>query len=245
MKEWIAGRNPVYECLRAGRRHFFRLWLAKGVEHKGKISEILTMAAERKLQMESVERGQLADFGDNPQGVALQVSAYPYVDLGPIIKQAKESAEPLFILMLDSLQDPQNLGTLMRTAEAVGVHGIVIPEHRSASVTPAVVHASSGASEHMKVAQMNLVQAIDLIKSEDGWVVGLESGENAQAFEPKLFSGALALVVGSERHGMRDLVKRKCDHLVRLPMRGKVDSMNAAVAGSIALYLAFLQRKKQ
>lgn len=243
MKEWIVGRNPVYECLQAGRRHFFRLWLAKGVERKGKIEEILELAGNRKLAIESVDRAQMAGFGDNPQGISLQVSAYPYAVIEDILAQAGKNREALFILILDSLKDPQNLGTLMRTAEAVGVHGVILPEHRAASITPAVVHASSGACEHLHVAQMNLVQAIERIKSEGGWVVGLESGEEEQNLETKWLDGPLALVVGSEKEGMRELVKQSCDRLIRLPMRGKVDSLNAAVAGSIALYLAYLQRK--
>ena len=244
MKEWIVGRNPVFECLRADRRHFFRLWIANGVEPKGKITEILTLAEQNKITTDSVERAQMAGFGDNPQGVALQVSAYPYVNLDEILEQSRQNDEALFLLVLDSLQDPQNLGTLIRTAEAVGVHGIIIPEHRTASITPAVVHASSGASEHVRVAQMNLAQAIKKIQMADGWVVGLESGEDAQIFEEKWLTGPLALVVGSEKEGMRELIKQSCDRLLRLPMSGKVDSMNAAVAGSIALYLAFMQRLK-
>ena len=140
--------------------------------------------------------------------------------------------------MLDTLQDPQNLGTLLRTAEVVGVHGVVLPHRRTATITPAVVNASSGASEHLLIAQANLAQTIDQLKAADVWVIGLDAGAEAQPPERVRLDGAIALVVGSEGEGMRRLVRESCDLLLRLPMRGQVASLNAAVAGSIALFLA-------
>ncbi len=244
MKEWITGRNPVYEVMQARRRHLFRLQVARGVEEKGRLAEILKMAPQRNLKVERVQRQQLDAIGENPQGVALEVSAYPYAAIQDILALPKERQEPLFVLLLDVIQNPQNLGTLLRTAEAVGVHGVVVPLARAAGVTPAVVHASAGASEHLLVAQYNLAQAIDLLKEANAWVIGLEGSPEAQPVKQVRLDGPLGLVVGSEGEGMRTLVRKSCDVLMRLPMRGRVESLNAAVAGSIALYLALEARAK-
>ncbi|BBB47926.1 23S rRNA (guanosine(2251)-2'-O)-methyltransferase RlmB [Pelolinea submarina] len=238
MKEWITGRNPVYECLRVGRRHFFRLQLAKGVEQKGRIPEILTLAKTARLNVEWVDRDALEEYSDNPQGVALQASEYPYADLQAIFDLAKKKGEPLFMLILDQIQDPQNMGTLIRSAEVFGVHGMVIPAHRSAGVTPAVVNASSGASEHLLIAPGNLAQAIDAVKEQNGWVIGLDMDSSATPLSQTNLKGNLAIVVGSEGEGLRRLVREKCDLITYIPMRGKVASLNAATAGSIVLQAA-------
>jgi 23S rRNA (guanosine2251-2'-O)-methyltransferase len=243
-KEWISGRNPVYEVLQARRRHIFRLLVAQGVEEKGRISDIIRMAAKINIPIERVPRQRLDSMGENPQGVALQTNEYPYSTLPDILKQAQKRQEPLFVLLLDVLQDPQNLGTLLRTAEVVGIHGVVIPANRAAGVTPAVVHASSGASEHVLVAQGNLAQAIAAIKDAGGWVIGLEGSPDAQPVHKVRLDGPLALVVGSEGSGLRALTRKSCDVLISLPMRGKIESLNAAVAGSIALYLALDARQR-
>jgi 23S rRNA (guanosine2251-2'-O)-methyltransferase len=246
MKEWIIGRNPVYESLRAQRRNFFRLHIASGVEEKGRLSEILKLASTRKIPVTRVQRHQLDSMGEGHQGVALEVSAYPYSNLPDILERAAQRQEPPFILVLDLLQNPQNLGTLFRTAEAVGIHGILIPLRRAAGVTPAVVHSSAGAAEHLLVAQINLAQALSQLKEEaDVWVIGMEGGSSAQPYDSTRLDGPLALVVGSEGEGMRDLVRRHCDILVALPMLGKVDSLNAAVAGSVILYKALSDRQKR
>ena len=147
-----------------------------------------------------------------------------------------------FVLILDSLQDPQNFGTLIRTAEAVGVHGIIIPLARTVEVTPAVVNASSGASEHMLIAKSNLSQAIDALKDNDVWVVGLDQSGLEIESNSRHVRGAVGLVVGSEGEGLHELTRKKCDIVLKLPMKGKIESLNAAVAGSVALYLAYLTR---
>jgi 23S rRNA (guanosine2251-2'-O)-methyltransferase len=242
MKEWIVGRNPVYEVLRARRRHFFRLLIARGVEEKGRLAEIIRLAPARKLQIERVNRPQMDGLGENHQGVALETSAYPYTAVADIYERARERQEPLFVLLLDTLQNPQNLGTLLRTAEAAGVHGVVIPQRRAAGVTPAVVHASAGATEHMLMAGANLAQVIAECKAAGAWVIGLDGGPHSQPVDKVRLDGPLALVVGSEGEGMRDLVRKSCDVLVRLPMHGQIESLNAAVAGSIVLYLALQAR---
>lgn len=242
MREWISGRNPVYETLRAGRRQPFRLRIAQGVEEKGRLREVLRLAQAQKLPVERVPRAVLDGLADSHQGVALEVDDYPYSELADVLVLAARAHEPPFVLILDTLQDPQNLGTLLRTAEITGVHGVVLPLRHTATVTPAVVHASSGASEHLLVVQANLAQAIASLKEAGVWVVGLENG--AEALPPEMvdLKGALAFVVGSEAEGMRPLVRDSCDLLLRLPMRGQIDSLNAAVAGSIALYLAWERR---
>ena len=243
MKEFIYGRNPVFETLRAKRRDIFRLQIAEGVQEKGRLTEILQLSQQRKIPVERVPRARLDKLSDSHQGVALEVSGYPYAALDDILENARQHGEPPFVLILDTLQNPQNLGTLIRTAEAVGIHGVVIPSHRAAGVTPAVVGASAGASEHMLVAQSNLAQAIAGLKEAGAWVVGLDQkGDLVGASHDSPLHGALAVVVGSEGEGIRPLVRSKCDFLLRLPMQGQIESLNAAVAGSVALYLAYLAR---
>jgi 23S rRNA (guanosine2251-2'-O)-methyltransferase len=242
LKEWIVGRNPIYETLRAQRRTFYQLWVAKGVNDKGRVTDILHQADQRDFPVKRVPRGQLDSLGDGHQGAALEVSAYPYQSIHAILDYAEGRGDPPFILILDTLQDPQNLGTLLRTAEAVGVHGVLLPLRRTATVTPAVVSASSGASEHLLLAQANLAQAISILKDVGVWVFGLDASPEARRTSQVDLKGSLAIVVGNEATGMRPLVRESCDFLVRIPMRGMVESLNAAVAGSIALYLAWEAR---
>ncbi|HZW04579.1 MAG TPA: 23S rRNA (guanosine(2251)-2'-O)-methyltransferase RlmB [Anaerolineaceae bacterium] len=242
MKEWISGRNPVYEALRARRRPFFRLLVARGVEEKGRLTEIFTLAKGLRLTVETVQRPQLDRLGENHQGVALECGEYPYANLQDVLDRAAERQQPPFVLVLDALQNPQNMGTLLRTAEAAGIHGVLIPFRRTASVTPAVVHASAGATEHLLVAQGNLAQMIDRLKEVGVWVVGLEGGPGSEPVERVRLDGPLAVVVGNEGEGMRGLTRKSCDVLMRLPMHGQIESLNAAVAGSIVLYLVLQAR---
>ena len=242
MAEWLYGRNPIYEVLRAGRRQVFNLKMAQGVQQKGRVAEILQMCRQRKLPVAQVPRHELDQIDPHNQGVALRAGDYPYAALDQILALAADRGEPPFLLILDTLQDPQNLGTLLRTAEAVGVHGVIIPLARTATITPAVVSSSSGAAEHLLVAQANLAQAIAALKEADVWSVGLDAGPDAQPASRVNLKGGLALVVGSEGSGMRRLVRERCDILMRLPMRGQIESLNAAVAGSVALYLALAAR---
>jgi len=244
MKEYIYGRNPVYETLRVKRRQVFNLLVAEGAQEKGRLNEILLLAKERKILVQRVPRARLDKLSDSAQGIAAEVDGYPYVNLVDILSRVDRSGEPLFVLILDTIQNPQNLGSLIRTAEGVGVHGVVIPGHRAAEVTPAVVSASAGASEHMLIAQANLAQAMDELKAAGAWIVGLDEDPSSQEPDKVSLTGALAIVVGSEGEGLRPLVKQKCDFIMRLPMRGQIESLNAAVAGSVALYLAFLVRNR-
>ena len=244
MKETLYSRNAVYETLRAKRRQPFSLEIAEGVKEKGRLSDILQLTKERKIPVKRVPRGRLDKLKANHQGVALEASGYPYADLTEIFDLAEERSEPLFVLLLDTLNDPQNFGALLRTAEVVGIHGVVIPLARTVGVTPAVVNASSGASEHLLVAQANLHQAIDALKQAGAWVIGLEGEGQAQGPDEVRLDGAIGLVVGSEGEGMRPLTVKSCDILMKLPMKGQIESLNAAVAGSVALYLTYLARSK-
>jgi 23S rRNA (guanosine2251-2'-O)-methyltransferase len=196
-----------------------------------------------------VPRLTLDKLDVNHQGVALEVGEYPYSGVVDILEYAGQKGETPFVLILDSLQDPQNFGSLLRTAEGVGVHGVIIPLARTVQVTPAVVNASAGASEHLLIAQSNLAQAMESLKESDVWLVGLEShgeglGQPLDQQSDRHLGGALGLVVGSEGEGLHELTRKKCDILLQLPMRGRVESLNAAVAGSIGLYLAFLARER-
>ncbi|RJP47371.1 MAG: 23S rRNA (guanosine(2251)-2'-O)-methyltransferase RlmB [Anaerolineaceae bacterium] len=242
MKEFIYSRNAVYEVLRAKRRDVFEILVAEGAQEKGKIKDIIESAIRRKIKITRVTRARLDKIHENHQGVAAEVGAYPYSDVIDILDQASQKSELPFVLILDSLQDPQNFGTLLRTAEAVGVHGVIIPLARTVDVTPAVVNASSGASEHMLIAQTNLSQAIDALKDAETWIIGLDQHGVKMEAGSRHLRGAVGLVVGSEGEGLRELTRKKCDIVMKLPMRGEIESLNAAVAGSVALYLAYLAR---
>jgi 23S rRNA (guanosine2251-2'-O)-methyltransferase len=245
MKELLYSRNAVYETLRAKRRDVFKIQIAEGAQEKGHLAVILEMAKERKIPVERVPRARLDKIHRNHQGVAAEVGGYSYADLLDILERARRKNELPFVLVVDSLQDPQNFGALLRTAEAVGAHGVVIPLAHSVEVTPAVVNASSGASEHLLITRQNLSQAIDALKEENVWIVGLDqNGESLGDKTEKHLRGALGLVVGSEGEGLRELTRKKCDVVLKLPMRGQVESLNAAAAGSVALYLAYLARTR-
>jgi 23S rRNA (guanosine2251-2'-O)-methyltransferase len=242
MREFIFGRNPVYEVIHAGRRQVYNLQVAEGAQEKGRLAQTLAEAARRGIPVRRVPRARLDHESNSHQGVAAEVEEYPYVNLEDVLALAEERSEPPLILLLDIIQNPQNLGTLLRTAEAVGVHGVILPERRGVGITPAVVNASAGASEHMLVAVMNLARAIQALKEREVWIVGLEGTPEARLPGEVDLSGPLGLVIGNEGEGMRRLVRQSCDFLLRLPMRGKIESLNAAVAGSIALYMAWQAR---
>lgn len=245
--EQLYGRNAVREALRARRRQLIRLHVSSGVQETGVIAEIVKLADEAGVPVQRVERQaldkQLREA--NHQGVMLETGPYPYVELEACLELANERHEPALLLLLDHLQDPQNIGTLLRTAETVGAHGVCMPGRRAAEITPAVVNASSGATEHLRVVLVgNLVQTIAELQKVGVWVVGLEDDETAREFDTTDLNMPLALVVGAEGAGLARLVRERCDFLVRLPMAGKIASLNAAVAGSIALYGAWRQRAR-
>jgi len=220
--------------------------VSESAQEKGRLSEIIQMAKAQNVQVFRAPRKRMDKIAPNNQGIALEVSGYPYHNVLDILDRAVKQGEPLFVLLLDTLQDPQNFGTLLRTAESVGVHGVVIPLARTAQITASTVNASSGASEHLLVAQANLAQAITTLKDAGAWIIGLEGNdEQAQSPGEIRLDGAVGIVVGSEGRGMRPLIRKSCDLLMKLPMQGEIESLNAAVAGSVALYLAYLARHKK
>lgn len=229
------GRNAVREALRAGRRTFGKLLVNQDAEGAARLAEIETLARERGVAVERVDRAAIdARSTGHHQGVLLEASAYEYVDHVDVQSLAEARA---VILALDSIVDPQNVGTLLRTAEATGVAHVVIPTDRSAGITPAVVNASSGAVEHLSVTQeVNLARWLNQARKAGFWVVGLAGDEGSTPLFESSMTPPVVLVVGSEGEGLRRLVREACDALVSLPMLGKVESLNAAVAGSIGLY---------
>jgi 23S rRNA (guanosine2251-2'-O)-methyltransferase len=243
MPELIYGRHPVRESLLAGRRTFHRLLLARGVEERGLIASILALAHKSGIAVKRVPQEELDKLAGSHQGLAAEVSPYRYVDWQHMLRLARERGEPPLILLLDLVQDPQNVGTLLRTAEAVGVHGVVLQKRRGVSITPAVVSSSAGAVEHLLVAQVtNLVRTMKALQGAGLWMAGLEDVPEAQPYDQVDMDMSLGLVVGSEGRGMRRLVRETCDLLLCLPMRGQINTLNASVAGSIALYAAWRRR---
>jgi len=242
LNEILYGRNAVLEALRAGKP-IDRILLAKGTKAKGTLAEIVALARSQGVPIQRVERRDLDRIADRHQGVVAEADEYEYVNIEEILTAAEEGGEKPFFLILDCLQDTQNFGSLLRTAEAVGVHGVIIPKRRAVGVTAAVRKASAGAVEHLRIAQVtNLARTIAALKERGLWVIGLDmAGE--RTYDEADLDMPLAIVVGSEGQGISRLVRENCDFLVRLPMRGQVSSLNAAVAGSIVLYEAWRRRE--
>lgn len=238
--EIVYGRQPVCELLRAGRREVKRLVMANNVRRSSAaILQFLKLAEKRSLEIQSVALFELDRFcrGGNHQGVAAVVAEYPYVELPDVLAGAQVRKSPLLVLLVDHVQDPQNLGSMIRSADAAGVNGVIIPRHRAVMVTPAVVRASAGATEHVPVAQVvNLHQAMLTLKEEGVRLVGLEGSSDAVPYEEADLTGPIGIVVGSEEEGLGKLIRETCDLVVRLPMKGHVGSLNAAVAAAIAMF---------
>jgi 23S rRNA (guanosine2251-2'-O)-methyltransferase len=241
----LYGRNAVREALRAGRRTFQQLLVSSGAQEAGTLGEVVKLAEKVGVTVERIDRHELDRRlrEANHQGLALECGDYPYVELEDCLATAEDRREPVLLLMLDHLQDPQNIGTLLRTAEVVGAHGVVLPGRRAAEVTPAVVNASSGATEHLQIAVVgNLAQSIAAVQKAGVWVVGVEDDERAQEYDRVDLDMPLALVIGAEGAGLARLTRERCDFLIKLPMAGQIASLNAAVAGSIVLYHAWRSR---
>jgi 23S rRNA (guanosine2251-2'-O)-methyltransferase len=237
----LYGRNSVLEALRAGRA-IRRVLLADGAHG---LDILVAEARRRRIPFEIHDRRELdRRAGDHHQGVVAEAEPFSYAHPDDLLAAAADRGEPPLLLALDSLQDPQNFGTLLRTAQAVGTHGVLVPEHRAVGVTPAVSNASAGAVEHLRVARVtNLARALGQLKSRGVWVYGLSVDAEADHWDVDL-SGPLALVVGSEGSGVGRLVRETCDVLVRIPMaEGAIQSLNASVAGSLVLYEAFRRRR--
>lgn len=243
--EYIFGRNAVLQALRAGT-DIRRVLLARGTKRDGMLGEALEIARRENVPIVEVERDALDRMlkrGSLHQGIVAEAGEFQYVDVQDIMQAARASGEPAFLLLLDNVQYVKNFGALLRTAEIVGVHGVIIPEHRQAGVTGEVRKASAGAVDFMKIAQVtNLAQTMDELKKQGVWIVGVEEAPNAQLYNSIDYTGPTALVVGSEVDGLRRLTRDKCDFMAQLPMWGKTPSLNVSVAGSVVLYEARMQR---
>ncbi len=244
MSEIIYGRQPVLEMLIAGKRKVFNVMIRNGVKPSREISEIIRLAETKCGNIEQVDHNKLGKLTDNGnhQGVAARVSEKVYLKYNELAAKIENVQEPL-ILILDHIQDTGNLGALFRVADAAGVDAVIIPADRAAHVTPAVVRASAGATEHVDVCVVtNLVRTMKDLQKVGLWISGLEACDEAQNYTDVDLTGAVALVVGSEGHGLGRLVKENCDFLIKFPLYGKVTSLNAASAGAVALYEVRRQR---
>jgi 23S rRNA (guanosine2251-2'-O)-methyltransferase len=243
--EWIYGRNPVEEALAAGRRTASEIVLpAYFAGEDDQIARIRDEALSRRLIVRTMERDRLdklTRYGHH-QGVALKTTGYPYVGFEEILRKV-EADENALIVVLDHLEDPQNVGSILRSACAVGAAGVIIPEDRACGITPAVVRASAGGAEHMSVAHVvNLPRAMEELKSAGLWFTGLDWGEDAKTYTDIDFRGRTGLVVGAEGNGISRLVRENCDFIAELPMPGGFESLNAGVATAITLYEVLRQR---
>ena len=247
--DWLYGRRPVMEALRAGRRAFYELHVLEGALRADAgdtdLAEICDLASAAGAAVVRADRRAFDNLLGpvNHQGVALRAGGYPYGDFDQLLRAVEEDAQAT-VLVLDHIEDPQNVGSLLRTADASGVAGVILPEDRSAGVTPAAVRASAGASEHLCVVKVvNLARALDALKEAGCWMTGLDWGDDARDYTAIDFRGRCGLVVGNEGHGIGRLVREKCDFIASLPMQGQVSSLNAAVAGGIALYEVLRQKR--
>lgn len=242
-EDMVAGRNAVMEALK-GSRSVNKLMIANG-STEGSIKEIIAVAKEKGINIQYWDRSKLDSIarGIRHQGVLAQVAPVQYAELEDILQVAKDRNEPPFIVLLDELEDPHNLGAILRTADAAGVHGVLIPKHRSCPLSATVAKTSAGAVEHVPVARVgNLVQTIKKLKQEGLWVAAADM-DGKDYYDTDL-TGPLLLIIGSEGQGVGRLVKEQCDFVVRIPMVGKINSLNASVAGSILMYEAMKQRHK-
>ncbi len=243
MVEYLYRRNTVLEALRGSRRAVHRLWLQKDLRHA---SHIVGIARQKGVPTESVAKSRLSDMAEDKshQGVVLEVGPYPYSSVEEILALSRKRGEMPFLLLLDLLHGPRNIGSLLRAAEVCGVHGVLLQDRRAPDITPQVVIYSAGAAEHLLVAQVtNLVQAIKKLKASDVWIAGLDLADEANLLGQVDLNIPIGIVVGHEGSGLRRLVRENCDFLLQLPMRGHVGSLNAATAGAIALYAAWQARE--
>lgn len=240
-QEMIAGKNPVIEALKS-ERDINKIWIAEGSQ-KGSMQVIIGLAKERNVLIQFVPKKKIDQMTDeNHQGVVAQVAAYQYADVEDLFKRAEEKNETPFFLILDELEDPHNLGSILRTADASGVHGIIIPKRRSVGLTSTVAKLSTGAIEYIPVARVtNLARTIDELKERGVWVFGTDAKGSSDYRE--MDAGLpLAIVIGSEGKGIGRLIRDKCDFLVHLPMKGHVTSLNASVAAALLMYEVYRKR---
>ena len=242
MEDIIYGRNPITEAIHSGRE-INRLLFLEGSRDKN-LQKLIDLAKSKKIMMQFVDRKQLDKIaeGENHQGALAYVSPYAYYEVEDILLMASNKNEPPFLIICDEISDPHNLGSIIRTANAVGAHGVIIPKRRSAAVNQTVVKTSCGAVEYVPVARVtNITQTIKQLKEAGVWIVGTDMG--AQTYYEANLTGSIAVVIGNEGDGISRLVKESCDFMISLPMLGEVSSLNAAVAGSVIMYEIVKQRR--
>ncbi len=240
-EEYIGGKNPIIEALKS-HRDINKILIAEGSQ-RGQMQQVIGLAKEANVIVQFVPKKKLDQmYEGSHQGVIAQVAAYEYAELDDLFAVAEKRAEAPFFLVLDEIEDPHNLGSIMRTADASGAHGIIIPKRRAVGLTATVAKASTGAIEHIPVVRVtNLSRTIDELKERGVWVAGTDASgkEDYRAFDGTM---PLALVIGSEGKGMGRIIREKCDFLLRLPMVGKVTSLNASVAASLLMYEVYRKR---
>lgn len=242
-EDQIEGRNSVLELLESGK-DINKIFVAKGEKH-GSINKIIAIAKERKIIIVEKDKRQLEEMAqtENYQGVIAIVPPFEYSEISDILETAQERQEDPFILILDGIEDPHNLGSIIRTAETAGVHGIIIPKRRAVAVNSTVNKVSCGAAQYIKIARVtNISDAIEELKRAGLWICGTDVSTDKYYYNQDL-TGPLAIVIGNEGKGMSEKVKKNCDFLVKIPMKGKVESLNAAVSTGIVVYEAVKQRK--
>ena len=238
----IEGRNSVLELLESGK-DINKIFVTRGEKH-GSINKIIAIARERKIIVVEKDKKQMEEMAqeENYQGVIAIVPPFEYVEIEDILQTAKERNEEPFILILDGIEDPHNLGSIIRTAETAGVHGIIIPKRRAASVNSTVNKTSAGAVEYMKIARVtNISETISRLKEKEIWICGTDINTKTYYYEQDL-TGPIGIVIGNEGSGISNKVKNNCDFLVKIPMKGKITSLNASVSTGIILYEALKQR---
>ncbi|MGL4741406.1 MAG: 23S rRNA (guanosine(2251)-2'-O)-methyltransferase RlmB [Sarcina sp.] len=236
-EDLVEGRNAVIELLKSGRTTIEQIFIANG-KIEGSITKIIALAKEQKVMIKEVDRKKLDSLSETNahQGVIAQITPFKYSEVEDILEYAQSRDEKPFIIILDELEDPHNLGSIVRTAELCGVHGIIIPKRRNVGVTGTVYKTAAGAIEHMKIAKVtNINNEIDKLKAKGVWIYGSDIRGKEFSYNVN-FSGACALIIGNEGKGMSKLTAKKCDLLVKIPMVGKINSLNASVAGGIMMY---------
>ena len=244
--EILYGIHPVFEALASRRRTVHQIYLQHGFksDRLARLASVATRSGILIKTIKSSEIKNLAGTADH-QGVAARVGRYPLASVSDILEAAEDRGRPHFLLLLDNILDPQNLGATIRTALCAGVDGVIMPKDRSAPITPAVSRASAGALEHIRLSRVtNLVQTIKRIKKQGIWVMGLDKNAELSLYDGDM-TGSIAIVLGGEQKGLRPLVKQNCDFLVSIPQYGTVDSLNASVAAAVSMYEALRQRTKK
>ena len=243
-QDQVEGRNAVLELLESDR-DINKIYISDGEKH-GSINKIIALAKEKKIIINEISKAKINQMAqtENNQGVIAIVPPFNYCEIEDILEVAKNKKEKPFIIILDGIEDPHNLGSIIRTAETAGVHGIIIPKRRAVAVNSTVSKVSAGAVEHIKIARVNNInETINYLKENDIWIYGTDMNTDKYYYDED-FTGNIAIVIGSEGFGMSRLVKENCDFLVKIPMKGKITSLNASVSAGIVIYEAVKQRSK-